>query len=261
MNTPGEAVLTCNACGALNHANARFCMGCGTGLPPTSQAQHAGATDVTCAVCTAAMKVGAQYCPQCGAEARTATDGPSGHTSAGTADVVYTSQPGFGPSPATHSGSAVFSNRSNRIVLGAVAVLGGLTVLVLVILVVALASLEGRTQGTSPTSSSAPSIPSIIGGSGKLTNANAESTIRVWMKNGSVTVRGIQEFAQQNSATADLEMQNYNYNDDGRPLTYSGKAAAIFTHYNDGRWVLTKVILNPDTFDPDTFSNINVEVR
>jgi hypothetical protein len=84
--------------------------------------------------------------------------------------------------------------------------------------------------------------------SGKLTKDKAEATLNRWISsNGSVTVTGIQEVSQENVAKADLNFSNYKFTTQNKNSAYpykhnySGPGVAIFTHYNDGRWVLTRV--------------------
>ena len=91
-----------------------------------------------------------------------------------------------------------------------------------------------------------------------------------WHLGGSVSVRGIQEIPQQNSAIADLQFNDFQYgttfeggllkakdfkprpksNDPiphpdemfpQRKVTYSKDGKAILSRYNDGRWVLKEV--------------------
>lgn len=91
--------------------------------------------------------------------------------------------------------------------------------------------------------------------SAKLTTSKAQNAIDVWVKGtgstgGAVTVAGIQEIPQQNIAKADLIYSDFQFlsrerNMFGAPVqvekNYSGPGVATFTHYNDGRWVLTQV--------------------
>lgn len=113
----------------------------------------------------------------------------------------------------------------------------------------------------------------------KLTNAKVESAVRNLLSDfrfgGSVSVNGVQELPQQNSAVADLRFDNFEYpvTNEGRLLetrdfhpqsipknhkptdplptmeqmfpprkvSYSGGGRAMLTRYNDGRWVLKEV--------------------
>lgn len=103
---------------------------------------------------------------------------------------------------------------------------------------------------------SACSTRALTGDSGKLTNERAEQTLRKWMPGSNATVTGVQELPQENTATVNVKFSNFRFTrseevyDDNRkgfydgwvPKTYSGPGVANFTHYNDGRWVLTKVV-------------------
>jgi hypothetical protein len=93
---------------------------------------------------------------------------------------------------------------------------------------------------------------------GKLTTEKAESTLNRWVSGGQVTVRGIQESG--NAAQADLTFTDFAFTlKGGGGGTYSGAGTAIFTHYNDGRWVLTKVATNQG-YKSVRWENLSVEV-
>jgi hypothetical protein len=91
---------------------------------------------------------------------------------------------------------------------------------------------------------------------GTLTNSMAEQTINRWMPGCNAKVTGIQEVPQENVAIVNVRFSNVHFTrtemvfDDQRkgfyegpvPKTYSGPGIANFTHYNDGRWVMTKVV-------------------
>jgi hypothetical protein len=96
----------------------------------------------------------------------------------------------------------------------------------------------------------------------KLTNAKAQAALNQWINRAGgsmVSIVGIQEIPQENIARADLTVSGISVSDHyGGKINYVGKAIAVFTHYNDGRWVLSKVQLK--NFDMDTWSpNITVE--
>jgi hypothetical protein len=90
-------------------------------------------------------------------------------------------------------------------------------------------------------------------GCGKLSNDAAQLAIDQWAGDrGVATVKGIIEVPTENSAKADILCSNLNFSFK-KPMfgqlviaKYSGPAIGIFSHYNDGRWILTKV----------TFSNL-----
>jgi len=95
---------------------------------------------------------------------------------------------------------------------------------------------------------------------GKLTNEKAQSAIQRWMSSGTVSVQGIQEVPQENAARVDITFTNFKYNDTGFQRNYSGPAVAIFAHYNDGRWVLSKISTSQG-FNSAWWNNINVEAH
>lgn len=100
--------------------------------------------------------------------------------------------------------------------------------------------------------------------SGKLTTSKAQGALNRWVKNGSVTVTGIQEIPQENSAKADLVFTDFQLVTRGlfgkRERKYSGPGVAIFTHYNDGRWVLTKVSTSQG-LDSVWWNDVNIEAN
>ena len=101
----------------------------------------------------------------------------------------------------------------------------------------------------------------------QLSTATAQKTIDQWIKSGGkATVNGVQELPQENTARADLTISNFTFQQATgfggvRPRTYSGPGTAIFTHYNDGRWVLSQIETNGNNeFSPATWEHINLEV-
>jgi len=97
-------------------------------------------------------------------------------------------------------------------------------------------------------------------GGGKLTNEKAQQAITQWLINignnaATANVTGVLELPQENSAKADVNLSNFVWHSPkndaitayvmgpgGAAHTYMGRADAIFAHYNDGRWVLVKVV-------------------
>jgi hypothetical protein len=102
----------------------------------------------------------------------------------------------------------------------------------------------------------------------KLTTELAQRAINQWCANdnrGAVTVTGILEQPQENAARADMTFSNFKFNyrepmfGQTSKQTYSGNGVAIFSHYNDGRWILTQVVLStPGVWGPIQWNNINI---
>lgn len=102
---------------------------------------------------------------------------------------------------------------------------------------------------------------------GKLTNEKAQQAVTQWLTStgGSAvtaTVTGVLEMPQENSAKADVNLSNfvwyspkndaitaYVFGPGGAAHTYAGRADAIFIHYNDGRWVLKKIVTPIGSWD------------
>lgn len=127
----------------------------------------------------------------------------------------------------------------------------------------------GSTGNSSHTSERSTSIPDR-----GITNSKVETAIADllsdWQMGGSVSVRGIQENSQTNSAVADLQFNAFEFGVNGtdqllkakdfkppkksgqaippyeemfppKKITYSKQGKAMLTKYNDGRWVLKSV--------------------
>ena len=85
---------------------------------------------------------------------------------------------------------------------------------------------------------------------GKLTNDKAQKAIDAFQgsDSGSIVVIGVQEIPQENLAKASINFNNFQWQS-SRPASlfsnslkeYSGPGVATFSHYNDGRWVLTRI--------------------
>ncbi len=143
-------------------------------------------------------------------------------------------------------------------------------------------NISTTTNTTNPSTTSSQSTSSVQrteDTSGKLTNAKVESAVTRMISDyrlgGSVSVDGIQELPQENSAIADLRFNGFEYpvTNEGRmikardfkpksmperrnpgdplpsmeqmfppkKLSYSGSGRGVITRYNDGRWVLKEV--------------------
>lgn len=112
---------------------------------------------------------------------------------------------------------------------------------------------------------------SLMAAGGKLTNEKALQTVGQVLHcfgQCKMKVLGIQEFPQQNMAQAYIDVSNITFqrpkNDavtayamgpGGGTLIWSGRATAIFGHYNDGTWVLRQIATEVGTWD-----NLNVVV-
>jgi hypothetical protein len=98
--------------------------------------------------------------------------------------------------------------------------------------------------------------------SGTLTNACAQRALNKWVGSGTVSgLLGVQEIPSQNSAQASFTIWNYHYVgglDKRTPLTYSGSGTAIFSHFTDGRWVLSRVYLTDTVYQ--VYINTSVPV-
>jgi hypothetical protein len=103
--------------------------------------------------------------------------------------------------------------------------------------------------------------------SGRLTNDKAAAALKQWMPACNSTVTGIQELPQQNVAKADLNLSNcpffysnVNSPTGGGTINYTGHGEAVFTHYNDGRWVMTQVSAK-DRWPYFQWNGLNIEAK
>ena len=115
----------------------------------------------------------------------------------------------------------------------------------------------------------APNSP-VSAAEGKLTSKKAHAAVLRFFggQADKVEVTGVLEIPQQNAAQADLVISNwirktpqndpvtaYAFGPGGEAYTWSGRAKAIFAHYNDGRWMLTTIVT-----DTATWSGLNIAV-
>lgn len=147
---------------------------------------------------------------------------------------------------------------------------------------------SGSSPSSSSSSPSTPSAPVSTPNQG-LTNAKVETAVADllsdWRMGGNISVRGIQENSQTNSAVADLQFNNFEYGvtferqllkksqfkvpaKSGNPIpppeeifpprkvSYSKDGKATLSKYNDGRWVLKAV-----NWGFDSGIKGNVEIR
>ncbi|MGB8509852.1 MAG: YARHG domain-containing protein [Pyrinomonadaceae bacterium] len=98
--------------------------------------------------------------------------------------------------------------------------------------------------------------------SGTLTTPCAQRVLEKWAGSGAVSgLIGVQEIPAQNAAQANFHLTNYHYiggMDNRTPLTYSGQAAAVFSRFTDGRWMLTRVYLSETIYG--VYINTNTPV-
>ncbi|MGE3467978.1 MAG: hypothetical protein AB7J13_13725 [Pyrinomonadaceae bacterium] len=105
---------------------------------------------------------------------------------------------------------------------------------------------------------------------GGLTKTKAESAIYEWsrMVKGSggntggegtlagptdLIVTGIQEFPQENAAKVFLKFDEFKFKNG--TLSYSGSGTATFSHFTDGRWVLSKVEMSDRSWTGEQVKN------
>lgn len=101
---------------------------------------------------------------------------------------------------------------------------------------------------------SAPTDSSIFD-DGILTTQKAENALEKWAIGARASdcsgnckvsiVGGVRELPQQNLAVAELKFSEFIYQprNENVKRIYSEKGSATFTHYTDGRWVLTNVLM------------------
>src|ERR1700738_3656271 len=93
----------------------------------------------------------------------------------------------------------------------------------------------------------------------------AQRTLTRWLKQGTVTVNGVQDVSAEGVAVAqvtlsDIPFQTNNILDNGSRV-YSGPGQARFVHYNDGRWALMSVGFNAGGLTPFMWNDINAEFK
>lgn len=92
----------------------------------------------------------------------------------------------------------------------------------------------------------------------KLTNDKAQKALDTWTGNsGKIVVLGIQEVPQANAAQANINFDNFQWKSD-RP--YSGPGTALFSRFNDGRWMLQRVATS-NGLGSVWWNDLNIEVK
>ena len=108
----------------------------------------------------------------------------------------------------------------------------------------------------------------------KLTSEQAEAALKRWMANCNPKVTGIHELPGQSAATVNVQFSNFRFTRNERvldqekmafserpvPKQYSGPGIATFTHFNDGRWVLTGVTTSQGPLST-YWNDLNVEAN
>lgn len=125
---------------------------------------------------------------------------------------------------------------------------------------------DPSSNNQTPVSSAPPISVNVDDSPGKLTDGKAQRAVQRWMSGGTVSVQGIQEVPQENSAVARLNFTNLSYKlhdpilGGNNNKLYSGVGNGIFAHYNDGRWMLIKITIGQG-FDTVWWDNLNIEAR
>jgi hypothetical protein len=94
-----------------------------------------------------------------------------------------------------------------------------------------------------------------------LTDDRARKALEQFAAPGTVSFSGVQEIPQFNSAGVNLTLTNFRYKSGDTTLTYSGPASATFTHYTDGRWVLSQVNTESQGMTVGVQFSPNIEVK
>lgn len=211
----------------------------------------------------------ASFCAYCGTAVSDANSLP-GTRAAVVPDGQTAWVPGGGP---VRPGAGQDSGIAARVAVG---VLIGLIVLGFVIVAIvrddqSRSSVSVNNSASSGAdSSSRPAQPKSSSSSGALTRESAQRAVDkafesmkriganelIIAPQNSATVQGVQELPQENAARASVTYSGVVI----RHGVISGPArqgVAVFTHYNDGRWVLTQLL----TDDIVNFSGINTNIE
>jgi hypothetical protein len=133
-------------------------------------------------------------------------------------------------------------------------------------ILVLLFSIPLAACNTAPSGTGTESTPSKAKpDSGKLTNDKAQNALNTWVgryAGASMIVVGIRELPQENAAIADLRINNFRFTIDTGYVRMnkecpSCSGTARFSHYSDGRWMLTTLL----TSVGGEWKNINIEAR
>ena len=247
MNEEATAqVTTCPQCEKAVDADSKFCKYCACELTPADQPSKTNeVAQRFCPHCEGTVGARAEFCGSCG-------ESLPKDSQVSSVDEKVTSDEATTPPRIT----GVTGNQKTAIlVVAGLAVVGVIGLIVVVILIAALSSQSKGPLSSNPLTTST-----------NLTTEKAQRTLSGWVSKGGVTVIGVQEVPAENAAVAQLSFTNFAYKlrdpmfGGQNDKTYSGPGNAIFTHYTDGRWVLTKVTIGQG-FDSVWWDNLNVEAR
>jgi hypothetical protein len=179
------------------------------------------------------------FCQSCGQVlGKMATDCPNcGLTVVGSPTTDASSNQEYNRWVSDRSPSGILHKGEKSLILRRGILVGVLTI----VAVIAIMLISREVSDRHGMFSSGPSS-SAGANSGKLTNEKAQRAVDNWVNNrGQITVSGIQEIPTENTAKADLRFSNFRFKGGLGEENHSGPGVAIFSHYNDGRWVLKKI--------------------
>ena len=137
--------------------------------------------------------------------------------------------------------------------------IGGLLILAFVALSVIGLAISFGIRRSSGESVLSPITNSSCRGS-SLSQDCAQRTLTRWIaQNGTVTVDGVYDGPQQNTAVARMMVSDFLFRVPNRERNYSGAGTATFIRYNDGRWMLSRVDLSG--LSGGWITDINMEVQ
>lgn len=105
-----------------------------------------------------------------------------------------------------------------------------------------------------------PSAPVV---NGRLTTEKAKNALDRWNSNrGLVAMKGggVREIPAQSAAIAEISVSNFTFNvkGGGTKTIASGNGTATFSHFTDGRWVLSKINIDDGWMNWSFEPNLNV---
>jgi hypothetical protein len=81
-------------------------------------------------------------------------------------------------------------------------------------------------------------------GGSKLTSAQADKALKAFCgNNGNIKVIGIQELPENNAAVVNVQINGCVKTINNQKQALNEPGIAGFTHYNDGRWVMTEFVI------------------